>query len=41
MGHYDADRPEGKDWQAVRDELRNFLRSEECLEVSQLLAALP
>jgi len=31
---------EGFDWLGIEDGLRNFLRSEECLETSQLVASL-
>jgi len=28
-------------WQAIQDDFRNFLRSEECLELGQSVASLP
>jgi hypothetical protein len=31
----------GNYWYTIQDNFRNFLRSEECLEVGQLVAALP
>ena len=27
-------------WYTVRDELRNFLRSEDCLEIARMMAAV-
>lgn len=32
---------DGKTWYAIQDNFRNFLRSQECQEIGQLVAALP